>query len=60
MIFQRNLRSTCWPAPTTLIAGDDDPAIETAALAAGAVALLVKPFRGRKVAKTVRTFALQR
>jgi FixJ family two-component response regulator len=58
--LQRRLRSTRSPAPAILITADDDPAIMTAAIAAGAVALLVKPFTGRKLAETVRSFAFQR
>jgi len=58
--LQRKLRSTSSAAPAILITADDDPAIETAAMAAGAVALLVKPFTGRKLAATVRCFAAQR
>lgn len=58
--LQRKLRSTSSAAPAILITADDDPAIEIAAMAAGAVALLVKPFTGRKLAETVRSFASQR
>jgi FixJ family two-component response regulator len=58
--LQRKLRSRSVAAPAILITADDDPAIEIAAMAAGAVALLVKPFTGRKLAETVRSFAAQR
>ena len=58
--LQRRLRSTSSSAPAILITADDNPAIMTAAMAAGAVALLVKPFTGRKLAETVRSFAFQR
>ncbi len=55
--LQRKLRSMLSPTPVILITADDDPDLRLDATAAGAAALLVKPFTGRALADTVRSFA---